>query len=85
MDHEEFAAGPGQWIVIYYPPDTGAQLDPVLIFSRIAADAAIRAEAGQRIVSTSVMHLRHAGTYLGQEGSGYTTSAAVAVTYATPS
>lgn len=78
---QEFDAGPDQVIVLYQPADVSVELDPVGIFSQIASDAAVRAETGYRIVSVTSMPLRHAGTYLGQEGSGFETKVAVVVVY----
>ena len=81
ISSQEFDAGPDHVIVLYQPPDTGAELDPVVIFSGIAADASVRAERGLRILSMTAVPLRHAGTAFGQEGSGYETKGAVAVLY----
>jgi hypothetical protein len=78
---QEFEAGPDQLLVVYQPDDVSVELDPVTIFSQIADDAAARAEDGFRIISLTSMPLRHAGTYLGQEGSGFETKVAVAVLY----
>jgi hypothetical protein len=78
---QAFDAGPDQVIVLYQPADVSVELDPVGIFSRLAEDAAARAASGFRIVSMTAMGLRHAGTYLGQEGSGFETKVAVAVVY----
>ena len=78
---QEFDAGPDQQIVLYRPADMSVELDPVSIFSQLAADASARAASGFRIVSMTSMGLRHAGTYLGQEGSGFETKVAVAVVY----
>jgi hypothetical protein len=77
----ELKAGPDQLLVVYQPDDVSVELDPVSIFSQIADDAASRAGIGFRIVSVTSMPLRHAGTYLGQEGSGFETKVAVAVVY----
>jgi hypothetical protein len=78
---QEFDAGPDQVIVVYQPADVSVELDPVSIFAQVADDAAARAETGFRIVSVTSMPLRHAGTYFGQEGSGFETKVAVAVVY----
>jgi hypothetical protein len=77
----ELPAGPDQTIVVYRPMDLSSELEPVSIFSAIAADAEARAARGEWIVTMAVMPLRHAGTAFGQEGSGYETKAAVAVVY----
>ena len=77
----QFAAGPDQAIVLYRPTDVSSELDPHEIFSRIAADAAARAERGEWIVSMTAMPLRHAGALLGNDGSGYQTKVAIAVVY----
>lgn len=77
----EFQAGPDHVIVVYTPPDLSAELDPAAIFAEIAADATARAATGQRILSMAAVPLRHAGAFLGQEGSGYQTKVAVGVVY----
>ncbi|MBI2782314.1 MAG: hypothetical protein HYX55_11040 [Chloroflexi bacterium] len=78
----EFEAGPDQTLVVYTPGDIGAELNPLEIFGEVAADAAVRAENGLRIVSMTSMALRHAGAMFGNDGSGYETKVAVAVVYA---
>lgn len=77
----EFDAGPDHTIVVYQPEDVGSELDPMGIFAAIAADAAARADTGLRILSMTSMDLRHAGTALGAQGSGYETKVAIAVVY----
>lgn len=77
----EFPAGPDQVLVVYLPTDTSLELDPLGIASEMAADAATRAASGWRIVSTADMPLRHAGAFLGREGSGYETKAAILIVY----
>lgn len=81
MESEEFEAGPDHVIVVYLPPDLSTELDPLAIFGEIAADAAQRADTGLRMLSMTSMPLRHAGAWMGQEGSGYQTSTSVAVLY----
>lgn len=81
MEMQEFEAGPDHMIVLYLPPDIGQEIDPVAIFSGIAADASARAGTGLRMLSMTTMPRRHAGTAFGQEGSGYETSTSVAVLY----
>ncbi|HET7182977.1 MAG TPA: hypothetical protein VFI15_12155 [Candidatus Limnocylindrales bacterium] len=81
MDMQEFEAGPDHLLVLYVPGDVGTEVDPVAIFSGIAADATARADSGLRMLSMTTMPLRHAGTAFGQEGSGYETSTSVAVLY----
>ena len=81
IDMQAFDAGPDHLIVVYQPPDLSTELDPVAIFGAIAADAAQRAGDGLRILSMTSMPLRHAGAWLGQEGSGLETKVAVAVVY----
>ena len=81
MPFQEFEAGPDHVIVLYQPPDVSAELDPVWIFSSIAADATRRASSGLRILSMTAMPLRHAGAFFGQQGSGLETKGAVAVVY----
>ena len=82
MERQEFAAGPGQSIVVYAPDDLGAELEPMPIYEAIAADAAVRAEFGHRIVSMHAMPLRHAAAWMGREGSGFQTRVAIVVVYA---
>jgi hypothetical protein len=77
----EFEAGPDHVIVVYTPPDMSMELDPVAIFAAVAADASARAGSGLRLLSMTSMPLRHAGAWMGQEGSGYQTKVAVAVVY----
>jgi hypothetical protein len=81
VEQSEFEAGPDQLIVVYAPADMSAELDPMAIFSAVAADAAARAPAGLRILSMTSLPLRHAGAFMGQEGSGYQTKVALAVVY----
>jgi hypothetical protein len=78
---QEFEAGPDHVIVVYLPADVSTEVDPIAIFSGIAADATTRAQTGLRMLSMTTMPLRHAGTAFGQEGSGYETSTSVAVLY----
>jgi hypothetical protein len=77
----EFEAGPQQTLVIYEPPDTGSEIDPLAIFAEISADAASRAGAGLRVRTMTALPLRHSGTYVGRTGSGYETKVAIAVLY----
>ena len=77
----EFEAGPDHLIVVYQPNDMSTEIDPVAVFRWVATDASRRATQGQRILSMTTMPLRHAGTYFGQEGSGFQTKVAIAVTY----
>ena len=81
LPFQEFPAGPDHVIVVYMPPDTSTEVDPVYVFSWIAADANRRAASGLRMLSMTAMPLRHAGTAFGQEGSGYETKTSVAVLY----
>ena len=81
IEQQEFEAGPDHVLVVYRPPDISAEIDAVAIFEAIAADATARAANGQRILAMTSMPLRHAGTFMGQEGSGFQTKVAVAVTY----
>ena len=81
METREFEAGPDHVIVVYSPADLGVELDPFDLYSQVAADAVLRAANGQRILSMNTMSLRHAGAFLGQEGSGYETKVAIAVVY----
>ncbi len=81
MEFSEFDAGPNQVIVVYVVPDTGTELDPENLFSKVAEDAVRRAGQSQRIVSMTVMPTRHAAVAFGREGSGYETKAAIAVVY----
>jgi len=81
IQREEFEAGPDHLLVVYRPPDVSAELDPAVIFGAIAADATARAANGQRILAMTAMPLRHAGAWMGGQGSGFETKVAVAVTY----
>ncbi len=77
----EYPAGPDLIIVVYAPDDIGTELDPGAVFAEVSADAEARAPGGHRILSMTALPLRHAGTYFGQEGSGFQTKACVAVVY----
>ena len=81
MPAHEFEADPDHLIVVYLPPDISSELDPLAIFGEIAADASARAETGLRMLSMTALPLRHAGAWMGQEGSGYQTKTSVAVLY----
>ena len=81
MEMQEFEAGPDHVIVLYLPADVSSEVDPVAIFSGIAADATTRADAGLRMLSMTTMPLRHGGLWAGAEGSGYQTKTSVAVLY----
>ena len=78
---DDFEAGPDQVIVLYVPPDTGGELDPAAIYGHVAADAKRRDQDGMRIVSMHAMPLRHAGVYLGRNGSGFESRVAVVTVY----
>ena len=84
MQSNQFPVGTNQLIVVYEADDTGNELDPYAIYGAIAQDAALRAGQGWRLVSLASTALRHAQAYVGRAGSGYETSAAVAVVYALP-
>jgi len=80
----ERPAGPDQLIVMYVTPDTGAQVDPAVIYAAVAEDAAARASAGWRIVSTDSISFRQMGTagnILFQSGGQFSTQAAAAVVF----
>ena len=81
MEMLELEAGPDHVIVLYLPPDVSSEIDPVAIFSGIAADATTRATTGLRMLSMTTMPLRHGGAWAGAEGSGYQTKTSVAVLY----
>jgi hypothetical protein len=83
MEIYEQLAGEAQLLVVYQPMDDGNELDPLAIFSEIAADAAKRAADGHSIVTMTVLPLRHAQVF-GRTGSGYETKTAVAVVYRRP-
>ena len=83
MTQSEFSAGPNQSIVVYISGDAGTEIDPAGLYQAIAQDAERRAASGWRIVSTAAVPVRHAGAFLGREGSGYETKVSVAVVYAT--
>ncbi|OGO54280.1 MAG: hypothetical protein A2V85_17435 [Chloroflexi bacterium RBG_16_72_14] len=83
MQRAEFAAGDDQLIVVYAPPDTGQEVEAMALYGDIARDAAALAtNRGLRIVSMTSMPLRHAGAFMGREGSGFETKAVVTVVYA---
>ena len=82
MTQTELSAGPSQKIVVYVSADTGVEIDPQSLYTAIAQDAEVRAASGWRIVSTAAVPVRHAGTFMGREGSGYETKVSVAVVYA---
>ena len=82
MTQTELSAGPNQKIVVYVSDDTGGEIDPAGLYGAIAQDAEARAASGWRIVSTAAVPVRHAGTFLGRDGSGYETKVSVAVVYA---
>ena len=77
----EFPAGPDHVIVVYQPPDIGAEVDPANLMGWIAADARVRANEGLRMLSLTSFPMRHAGTAFGNDGSGYQTKVAVSVLY----
>jgi hypothetical protein len=77
----EYPAGPDHVIVVYQPPDIGAEIDPANLMGWIAADARERAKDGLRMLSLTTVPLRHAGTAFGNDGSGYATKIAVTVLY----
>jgi len=81
VEQQEYEVGPDQLLVVYRPPDTGAELDATAIFAAVAADATNRDADGYRIQAMTSMPLRHSGVWPGQQGSGYETKVAVAVTY----
>jgi hypothetical protein len=81
MSVSAFDADPDHLIVVYSPTDNGAELDAVEIFGVIAADAAQRATAGLRILSMTTVPLRHAGAWMGRDGSGFETKVAIGVVY----
>jgi hypothetical protein len=54
------------------------------MFGEVAADAQDRAASGWSIVSMAAVPTRHAQAFLGREGSGHETKAAVAVVYSHP-
>ena len=81
MDPTEFDAGPGRKIAVYSPPDMGTEVDTVSTFEQVAADAATRAGQGWRIISMTVVPLRHSAAFIAREGSGYESKISVAVLY----
>jgi hypothetical protein len=82
--HPSFPAGDGQVLVLYGSGDTGDELDPAALLGAVAADAAMRAETGWRMVSMVALPLRHGGEPFGLAGSGFTTKAALGALYALP-
>lgn len=87
MEQHEFDAGDGQLVVVYLPPDEGTELDPPALFEAVAADAKARSALGARLVSLGTMPLRHSALFMGREGSGFESKAAIVAVYAgaTPS
>ena len=81
IDQTEYAAGPDHVLVVYQPPDIGAEIDPANLMGWIAADARARAGSGLRMLSVTTIPLRHAGTAFGNDDSGYVTKVAVTVLY----
>jgi hypothetical protein len=81
IEQTEYPAGPDHVIVVYLPPDIGAEVDPANLMGWIAADARARVADGLRMLSLTSMPLRHAGTAFGNDGSGYVTKVAVTVVY----
>ena len=83
MTQTEFDAGPTQKIVVYVTNDTGTEIDAAAVYALVAADAETRAASGWKIVAMSSLPLRHGGTFLGRDGSGFETKISVSVAYAT--
>ena len=81
MQHTDFPAGPNQTLVAYLSDDTSNEIDPTQMFAEVAEDAQARSANGWSIVSIAAVPTRHAQAFLGREGSGYETKAAVAVVY----
>jgi hypothetical protein len=79
VQHFDFPAGPNQTLVAYISDDTSTEIDTTQMFGEVAADAQNRAANGWTIVSLTALPTRHAQAFLGREGSGYETKAAVAV------
>lgn len=84
MEQHEFDAGAGQVVVVYLPPDDGSEIDPVLVFEAVAVDSATRAALGQRLVSLAAQPLRHSALFMGRDGSGFESKAAIVAVYAGP-
>lgn len=83
MQQRELGAGEHQLIVVYVTDDTADMANLFTIYGAVAEDAALRAKSGWRMVTTTAMPLRHAGTALGGLlGSGYATQIGVTVVYA---
>lgn len=83
MERTEFDAGEGQLIVVYASPDDGTEINPALMFREIAKDAAdLATERDLRLISMTSMPICHGGVFMGFEGAGFETKAAVAVAYA---
>lgn len=82
MEQYEFDAGDGQLVVVYLPPDEGTELDPPALFESVAADAKARSALGVRLVSLGTMPLRHSALFMGREGSGFESKAAIVAVYA---
>jgi hypothetical protein len=82
MQKNEWKIGLKQVMVVYISDDTGEEVDPITFYDEIAVDAQEYAQRGQRITAMSSAPLRHAGAFLGREGSGYETKLCVSVVYA---
>jgi hypothetical protein len=82
IERHEIPVSPERLIVVYVPPDTGVEVEPVALFNLIAADAGLRSGGGWQLASLDTMNLRHAGLYLGRQGSGYETKFAIIALYA---
>lgn len=81
IEQTEYPAGPDHVIVVYQPPDLGAEIDPANLMGWIAADARERVASGLRILSLTSTPVRHGGTAFGNDGSGFQTKVAVTVVY----
>jgi hypothetical protein len=81
VEQHEFDAGAGQLIVVYLPPDTGVEIDTIGLFEAVAADAASRSSGGFELHSLTSQDLRHSALFMGRQGSGFESKAAVVAVY----
>jgi hypothetical protein len=76
-------AGEGQELVVYHSGNTQGELDVSAFYALIAADAAQRAEAGQRIVTMTATATRTAPVLMTMRGTEVVAQLTVAVVYST--
>ncbi|HLX35116.1 MAG TPA: hypothetical protein VKR30_07720 [Candidatus Limnocylindrales bacterium] len=82
IDANEIPVSPDRLVVVYQPPDTGSEVDPVSVLTLIAGDAGRRAPNGWELASLTSMNLRHAALFMGRQGSGFESKVAIIAVYA---